>query len=218
VASIVFAWELGGDLGHLSGFLPLATALRQKGHDVAFVLRDLIHAESLVVSQGFPVFQAPVFTGTITGLGEAPLNYSGILLRNGYVYQSLLSGLVAAWSNLFRLLKPTLLIADHSPVALFAARTLGIQSTPLGTGFCAPPNVHPLPNLRPWMDIPQQVLEETDERVLDVANSLLKEKYPDVPCCNMLQTCSRDRKTFFALLLSSITMNSEGQPGIGARY
>ncbi len=48
MARFLFAWELGGDYGHFARLLPVALALRARGHDVVFAVRDLMGAETLV--------------------------------------------------------------------------------------------------------------------------------------------------------------------------
>ena len=60
MARILFTWELGGGLGHVAPHLPLANGLRDKGHEVAFVLRDLRFAETSLSQHDLPYYQAPV--------------------------------------------------------------------------------------------------------------------------------------------------------------
>jgi hypothetical protein len=45
-------------------------------------------------------------------------------------------------------------LADHAPTAILAARTLDIPVMLFGSGFFAPPPVHPTPNMRPWSPCP----------------------------------------------------------------
>jgi len=60
VARILFTWELGGSMGHVAPYLSLANSLREKGHEVAFILRVLRLAETSLGQHGLPYFQAPV--------------------------------------------------------------------------------------------------------------------------------------------------------------
>ena len=48
MARILFAWELGGDYGHLARLLPVAQALKAGGHEVVFAVRDLLGAEAIL--------------------------------------------------------------------------------------------------------------------------------------------------------------------------
>jgi hypothetical protein len=56
------------DLGHLSGFPPLALKLRERGHTVTFILRDLANVQSLLGERGFLALQAPVWLSKAGGL------------------------------------------------------------------------------------------------------------------------------------------------------
>lgn len=175
MARIIYAWELGGDYGHIGSFMPLAQELRNRGHEVIFVIRDLTNAETVVSKHRFQILQAPIWAANIRGLPVPPLNYSEIILRYGFINKNALSALNRAWLGLFGLLRPAVVIADHSPVALFSARAVGIPRVVYGTGFCSPPHTDPMPNMRPWSKPPQKRLEEADRHVIAVCNSLLKD-------------------------------------------
>lgn len=181
MARIIYAWELGGDYGHIGSFMPLAQELRRRGHEVVFVIRELTNAEMVVAKYGFPVLQAPIWTAEVKGLPNPPLNYTEIIVRYGFLNKNALSGLVRAWVALFALLRPAMVIADHSPVALFAARARSIPRTVFGTGFCSPPHIHPMPNMRPWAKVSQKRLEGADQHVISVANKLLADMGVSVP-------------------------------------
>lgn len=181
MARIIYAWELGGDYGHIGSFMPLALELREQGHEVIFVLRDLSNAETVVSKYKFSILQAPIWTAEIKGLPDPPLNYTEIILRYGFISKPALSALNRAWIGLFALIKPDFIIADHSPVALFSARAVGLPRAVYGTGFCSPPHISPMPNMRPWAKVPQKRLEEADNHVLAIANSLLIDMQSKAP-------------------------------------
>jgi len=172
---IVYAWELGMDLGHIMRFLPLALKLRERGHEVVFAIRDLQHAESVIGRQGFDVLQAPIWQQLPKNLKNPPLNYAEIILRYGFLTEAGLTGLVKAWRNLYRSVGAGLVIADHAPSALLAARTLDLKRITIGHGFFSPPAVSPTPNMRPWLKIPDKRLESSDKIALDNANHVIEE-------------------------------------------
>ncbi len=60
MGNVVCCWELGGFLGHISRFIPLANALEKKGHHVDFILRDLSRAHLLIKNKHVNIYQAPV--------------------------------------------------------------------------------------------------------------------------------------------------------------
>jgi UDP:flavonoid glycosyltransferase YjiC (YdhE family) len=55
---VLIAWELGGNMGHVVALTAVARELRERGHRVAFALRDLTHAD-VIARQGFRFFPAP---------------------------------------------------------------------------------------------------------------------------------------------------------------
>lgn len=172
MAHIALVWELGTSYGHISALLPFATGLRQRGHEVLLALRELHNASSIVAGD-MALLQAPVWLPQMTGLPEPPLNYSEILMRYGYFDASGLAGLVGAWRALFALHGSDVIVADHAPTALLAARSMGLAATSLGCGFYCPPRQIPMPNMRGWLNVPQQRLENSDARVLRSMNTVL---------------------------------------------
>lgn len=173
MARILYAWELGGDLGHISTALPLLLALRARGHEVAVALKDLSQAQAVLGQHGIAMLQAPVWLEPPKNLPDPPLSYAEILLRFGYLEATGLHGLVNGWQTLYRALQPQLLIADHAPTALLAARGLPLATAMFGTGFCSPPRVTPMPNMRPWLTVQEARLAEREARALASANGVL---------------------------------------------
>ncbi|MGH6944865.1 MAG: glycosyltransferase, partial [Geminicoccaceae bacterium] len=106
---IALAWELGAGHGHLGRLLPVAIALRRRGHDCVFVVRDPHRAQGTVTgtvtAQGFPILQAPIWRGA-TPRFDPPLSYAGIMRRCGFHAGPALAGLVACWRGLFDLIGP----------------------------------------------------------------------------------------------------------------
>lgn len=173
MSGMLCVWELGSGYGHMATFLPLALKLRHLGHEVVFALRDLSSAEIIIGKHGFPLLQAPIWIQRVSGLPEPPLNYAEILHRCGFLDKSGLIGMVKAWLKIFELVKPDLLLIDHAPTALLASMSMGIPRCLVGNGFCSPPRKSPMPNMRPWLNVPEQRLVESDQRVLSVINGVL---------------------------------------------
>ena len=79
-----------------------------------------------------------------------------------------------AWRSLFDAIAPDLLLADHAPTALLAARGRpGLRRALIGSGFFQPPAQQPLPSLREWERVPAQRLAQSETRVLDTCNAVL---------------------------------------------
>lgn len=145
---ILFAWELGEHLGHVSKFLPLALAMRERGFDPLFAVRDTHSAEVVLGQHGLPWVQAPVAIGLAGAAGPA-LNYADILLRCGYASPVRLAGLLRGWQQLFDMARPALTVFDHSPTALLASRSHAMRRVLLSPGFFLPPLQTPFPSILP---------------------------------------------------------------------
>ena len=172
MSRILYSWELGEDLGHTSNFLPLAASLQSRGHEIVAALRDLPRSD-ILGKHGFTLLQAPLWQGSARGLPHPPLSLAEILFHFGYLDDAGLVGMLRGWRSLLKLVAPDMMIADHAPTALLAARTLGIPCATFGHGFFLPPSVSPMPNMRPWMQVPFQRLIDSEQRALAVINGAL---------------------------------------------
>jgi len=173
VSRILFAWELGGGFGHLGPFRPIAEALLARGHELTVAARDVQSAATVFGALPLEIVQAPLCVKTYNGLAEPPLNFAEILMRYGYFDAPQLSGLLRAWRGLLDIVRPNVLVADHAPTALLAARGRKVALAVTGGAFCVPPPVSPTPNMRHWVNVPAQRLANSDEAVLRVINSVL---------------------------------------------
>ena len=176
MSRILYVWELGAGYGHVGSVLPLAVHLKERGHDVVFALRDLAHAERFLGRRGFALLQAPVWIGDRRGpdppINYRPVNYAEMLTNFGFLDAAGLSSMVRAWRQLYTLVRPDLLLVDHGPTALLAARGTGLRRALIGTGFASPPRTSPLPTLRPWLNIAAERLLEAERQVLATMNAL----------------------------------------------
>ncbi len=173
MAKILFAWELGGDYGHLSRLVPVACELVVRGHQCVFVVRDLTGAEVLLEPHHLAAFQAPVWLATVTNLPE-PISYPEMLMRFGFLHARALTGMARAWRNLVDVIKPDLLLLDHAPTALLATRGLNIPRVNFGDGFCIPPASHPIPPFHWWQREDMARLVNSEQQALTVANDALR--------------------------------------------
>jgi UDP:flavonoid glycosyltransferase YjiC (YdhE family) len=171
---VFYAWEIGEDLGHITQFLPLALELRHRGHDVVTALRELPRAEEVIGRHGLTMLQAPIWQGELLDPPQLPTSYAEILFFYGYLDASSLTAMIRAWIGLISLIGPDIIIADHAPTALIAARVLGIPRTTMGAGFFLPPATDPLPNMRPWLKIASERLIQSDQRALRTINAALQ--------------------------------------------
>ena len=169
--NILYAWEFGAGLGHMGVFLPLARSLRDVGHHVHWMVTQPALVGDFLAGEGFTWLAAPT-VAEVTRPGP-PLSYADILLRFGYADPRALFGLVGGWREAMRLTGARLVLADHAPTALLAARTLGIPVMLFSNGFTAPPRRSPLPNMRPWTSVPEQTVSQLDLAALSSINAVL---------------------------------------------
>lgn len=172
MARYLFAWELGGDYGHLARLLPVALELRTRGHEVVFAVRDLMGAEKLLTPHGIRSYQAPLWLRKVTKLPD-PISYPELLMRFGYLNATALTGICRAWRNLIDLLAPDVVVLDHAPTALLATRGLPLARVNFGDGFCIPPRGRPMPHLRWWLRENMVRVQDSEQHAVTTANQVL---------------------------------------------
>jgi hypothetical protein len=174
MARFAFVWELGGAYGHLGRMIPVARDLQQRGHEVVFIIRELVEAERLLGPHSFKWYQAPLWMGRVMNLPD-PISHAEVLMQFGFLDAPALLSMCRAWRHLLALLAPDALLFDYSPTAVLACRGLGLPQINLANGFQAPPAAMPLPPLRWWLKAPPARLLDSERQVLLVANQVLYE-------------------------------------------
>ena len=189
---IIFCWELGGNYGHITSFLPFYRELVKAGLQVDFVLRDLGFAHQLLSDIGARYFQAPLPKDEVNKAINT-YTYTDLMAQIGYLDSDRLTSYVNGWRNLFLVLEADIIIADHAPTALLAARTLGLPATMFGSGFFNPPRQNPMPVFHVWTNVPSNIAHQHDAPVLVAMNTVLAH-YNCVPMssiCNLFDTAER---------------------------
>lgn len=146
MARVLLAWELGGNYGHLVALRALAQELKRQGHACTFAVRDLGKGQGFLDPALGPLVQAPVRLTQGRNRVRTQLSYASLLHNIGFNDPVELAGRIQAWRTLYRALGTEFVFADHSPVALVAARTLGIPAACIGNGFTVPPRLSPFPS------------------------------------------------------------------------
>lgn len=144
MSRILFTWELGLNLGHLTRLLPIAERLKADGHTVLIAVRDIQAAATVLRPAGIPFVQAPHLPRGMA-LSHRPAGFADILLSQGWGDRATLWGLVYGWLNLLALFKPDYTILDYSPTVTLATRIAKVPSLLIGNGFELPPAIDPLP-------------------------------------------------------------------------
>ena len=124
--TILLAGELGAGLGHAMPLFRIAEALhaeaqaRGVGLRCVFALHDpaLLHD---LKRPGDLALQAPSAPER-SELRSHTGSYAEVLIASGFAHPDVLRRSVASWDDLFDLADPALVVADHSPTAVLAAR------------------------------------------------------------------------------------------------
>lgn len=168
---ILFAWELGGNLGHIAKYLPLLRVLHQRGHDVLFASKDVELAERLLRNEGIPHIQAPIVT-RFKGKIREPASFADVLAELGFAEADTLSGLISGWRSLMTLYKPDVLVAEYAPAAQIAAGLHSVKCLRLSTGFECPPDITPFPLFRPWLKLSEEDRLTRERQLLSNLNAV----------------------------------------------
>jgi len=140
VATILFGWELGANLGHLIPISRIAEHLDGEGHRCFYALRNLADART-VFDSAARVLQAPLWPshrhfGAAAG---ALASYADILAAVGFADPMKLAAVADAWNGMIELIRPDVVVVDHSPALLVALYGSGTKAVAIGTGFTMPP-------------------------------------------------------------------------------
>ena len=174
MAHILLAWELGEGLGHLVGLKPLVEELLRRGHRLSVALKDVSRGPLIFDADVVQLLQAPTKNRRSGDEIDVAWNFAHVLHNTGFSTTADLSALIAAWRNLLQLVQPDVVLLEHSPTALIAARTLDLPRILVGTGFVCPPDVQPLPNLRFWESCDESKLALAEVSVLANVNQVLE--------------------------------------------
>lgn len=168
----LLAQELGMGLWHAGLLGAVARALEARGLSCVFALADPVAAR-VVLGPGARVVPAPCYVppGAALPAGLETTTFADILGAAGLGAPDLLGALVASWDALLDLVRPAVIIADHAPALLVAARHR-LPVVALGLGFTTPPPA--LPRFPALHDGPPGTWDEA--RILAAVNGALAER------------------------------------------
>lgn len=195
MARILLTWELGAQLSHLSNIENIARIAGRDGHQVGVALRELQHAHEFFPGLHLQYYQAPFKQGRSPALSSFD-SYAHMLFTSGFANPRELAVLLSAWLGILHSFRPDVVIAEHSPTALLAARTLGLKRLLIGNGFLVPPLDSPL-GIFP--DVPRTApvlerLEHDEAEVLAVVNHALDAlRCPSLPRLSDIYGASHGR-------------------------
>ncbi len=173
MSKVLLTWELGANAGYVNPLGAIAAEMKRRGHDVMVSVRDLAAGEKYLTPLGIKIIQTPVWNGHGNFRLHSAVNYAELLMHAGYLDVEQVSGQIRSWINLIELLKPSMILANHSPSVLLAARVCGIPAVQFGSGFHLPPKLSPMPSMQPWAKVSPQRFISSEEKMLGVINHAL---------------------------------------------
>jgi len=197
VSRILLCWEIGTDYQHLLSLQSVARFYQGKGHEVWVAGRDVTKLRRLFSDVKIHIIQAP-YSDSAAELGvekQAPRSYADFLRRCGFHHSDALSGLVSAWRSVFSFIKPDLLLCDHAPVALLAARGLmrggqygqgrneSVAKIAVGMPFSVPDDNRPAGVFFAG-DLAKSDIVRYEDDIVKIINKVCIEFY--IPCINNL--------------------------------
>ncbi|MBF0406261.1 MAG: hypothetical protein HQM10_02820 [Candidatus Riflebacteria bacterium] len=178
-SSVLICWEIGGGLGHLYRINPIASEFKRRGMHVILAIPESFRDTSGLQEFGFEVIFFPKSRVPVSERsGILSHTYGENLLKNGFSDRDYLLWRLKNWEQILKTIKPAVVIAEHAPYALLAAKTLGFPVAAIGTGFSLPPFQCPMPGLQPWFQLPDSVLRKKEQSFLELVNpALLEARY-----------------------------------------
>ncbi|MGB3640173.1 MAG: hypothetical protein WBA39_21745 [Rivularia sp. (in: cyanobacteria)] len=146
MTTALLAWEIGGGQGHLHKLATIAHELKTCGIQPVFALKNC-QIKGLTLRG--KVIQAP--QATFKALDDRGDNkayfYTDILYMFGFSSSLTLDFHFKAWQSVINIVQPSLIITDHAPALILAAKGR-IPTIVIGSGFTVPPAIENFPPIR----------------------------------------------------------------------
>jgi UDP:flavonoid glycosyltransferase YjiC (YdhE family) len=170
---ILLAWELGAGQGHRLMQEWVASALLKKGHDVILAGPESERAKGgESTSAAANIYAAPPWPSRLERLAfrkRPATSQADTLAAYGLAVPGAFEGLLRGWDELFRTIRPDVVVADSAPACLAAANGR-IPAVAIGNGGTLPPfQLDRFPHLHP----DEQPSTNLEEALLKSANEAL---------------------------------------------
>lgn len=148
---VLAAIELGGNWGHLLRVKPLLETLRGRGHPCALATPEPAAAARMFAGAPVEIFACPSLNRTHpVPAGLHFKHYVQILEHCAFGADGVLDSNLRQWVALTRRVRPDVILAEFSPMALLVAHLCRIPVVQVPTGWEAPPAGEVLPLIPPW--------------------------------------------------------------------
>ncbi|WP_420860565.1 glycosyltransferase [Algirhabdus cladophorae] len=170
---ILFAWEMGENLGHANKLARVAEQLEGRA-DIIVAARNPAAIRTMGPQLDATLLPAPFVPSRVLARGEAQgESFAGVLASSGWDNPQNLTALMEAWRNLMTLLRPDIVVTQAAPTAQMVSKQMQLPTVILGSSYDNPPLTVPMPAFAP--DQPRSVAlalrQEAD--VLHTANTAI---------------------------------------------
>jgi UDP-N-acetylglucosamine:LPS N-acetylglucosamine transferase len=178
---VLFGWEFGAGLGHVTRFRPVAERLIAEGWDVVCALQDVERGDALIDKvtgrrlARTRVIQAPRWNiSNDPKLRQVPTHsFADVMRLIGYGNSEALRYRISAWRDLIEVVRPDVVVGDFSPTLNLAARGR-VPRIGVGNGYTTPPAGRPMPPIRPWQESLEDFSVNNERILLDAVNEALR--------------------------------------------
>lgn len=168
---ILFCWELGEDYGHLGKILSLSQEFADQSIAFYIASNDLSAASKIDWPANVKFIQAPIWLRS-NKLALKASSFAEILLYKGYDSYRHLKILTDAWSTIFDLISPDVILFDYSPSALLAASSLNTPKIIVSNPYLTPTPGTATISLIPSAHFDETKATEIHQWVIKVINSV----------------------------------------------
>lgn len=178
---VLFGWEFGAGLGHLTRFRPIGDRLVAAGAEVVVALQDVDRAGPFLdpatrrPRPGYHLLQGPRWDiPRDPNIRKVPTHsFADVLRLIGYGRREALAHRLTAWEGVLATVRPDVVVGDFSPTLNLAARGR-VPSVVIGNGYTVPPAGRPMPPIRPWQQALEAFSLDHEAELLDAANAALR--------------------------------------------
>lgn len=178
---VLFGWEFGAGLGHVTRFRPIAERLSAEGWEIVCALQEIERGDALIDRAtgrrlpGVSVIQAPRWNiPNDPKIRQIPThNFADVLKLIGYGNAEALRHRISAWRDLIAVVKPDVVVGDFSPTLNLAARGR-VPRIGVGNGYTTPPAGRAMPPIRPWQETLEEFSIQNERALHQAVNAALR--------------------------------------------
>jgi len=171
---ILFAWEVGANLGHAAKIARVVAGLAGRAEAVV-AAKDPAAFRQIAPEADVVLLPAPAARPQRPPAGplSPALSYPDDVSQAGWADPAELAALAEAWRGLIGFVAPDALACQAAPTALLAARGRGLRTMMFGTGYDTPPRAVPMPPFQFWTPGVEAPAAAREAAVVAAANRAL---------------------------------------------